>query len=78
MMTFDSGTTGYVSDQLSDLKNNGDWSFRNGWENVKTGADYAWTGAKYAYAGIGYLFSVAVTVKDNVASWKVCQFLTAK
>ena len=68
------GTTGYVGEKLTEMKDNGDWSFKNGWENVKTGAGYALTGAKIVLSGAVYVGSGLISATDYIASWKVYYF----
>ena len=76
LRTATTGTTGYMSEKFTEMKDNGDWSFQNGWENVKTGAGYAWTGAKIVLSGAVYLGSGLISAKDHIASWKVCDLLS--
>ena len=64
MTTATRDTTGYVGEKLADMADNGDWSFQNGWDNVKTGAGYAWEGVVLLGSGL-------IIVKDHISSWKV-------
>jgi len=66
MTTATRDTSGYVGEKLADMADNGDWSFQNGWHNVKTGAGYVWEGAVLLGNGL-------IGVKDHITSWKVWQ-----
>ena len=71
LSTATKGTAEYLGKKVKDMRSSGDWSWKNGIDNAKTGASYVWTGATYVYGGAAYLVHALISVKDNVASWKV-------